>query len=66
MVQERKKDLGDLVQREKKRFGVWFKREEGIWGFGSVQEKRRDLGGLVQREKKGFRVLIQHRRNDFG
>ena len=45
---------------------VWFKREEGIWGFGSIQESKKDLGGLVQREKKGFRVLIQHRRNDFG
>ena len=40
--------------REKKVFGVWFKREEGIWGFGSVQERIRDLGGLVQKEKKGF------------
>ena len=52
--------------REKKVFGVWFKREEGIWGFGSVQERIRDLGGLVQKEKKGFRGLVQDRGRDFG
>ena len=55
MVQERRRDLG-FGSREKNRFGVWFKREEGIWGL--VQEIRRDLGGLVQREKKGFRVNL--------
>ena len=57
MVQERRRDLG-FGSREKKGFGAWFKREEGIWGFGSVRERRRDLGGLVQREKKGFRVNL--------
>ena len=52
MVQERRRDLG-FGSREKNRFGVWFKREEGIWGL--VQERRRDLGvWFSSREKKGF------------
>ena len=64
-VLQNRRDLG-FGSREKKGFGAWFKREERIWGFGSIQERRRDLGGLVQREKKRFRVLIQHKRRDLG
>ena len=48
-------DLGGLVQREKKGFGVWFKREEGIWGLARFKREERIWG-----------VWFKERRRDLG